>query len=48
MLNNYLLIAVVIILVWLATFGAYLWVSRKQQNVEQEIEHLNEMLNNDQ
>lgn len=47
MFENYLLIAVVIIVLWLVGFGAYLVSSRRQRDIETEIIKLDDMLNND-
>jgi len=47
LMNQYLLIAVVIILFWLVGFGAYIIVSNRQRSLEEELTHLSEQLEDD-
>lgn len=47
MFERYLLIAVIIIALWLIGFIAYVIVSRRQQDIESELEHLQQMLDRD-
>ncbi len=47
MLEQYLLIAVVIILLWLLGFIAYLIISRRQRDLESDIQEISDMLGDD-
>lgn len=44
MLDNLTLIAIVIIVLWLAAFAFYMFTSRQQPRIEEELEALKEML----
>lgn len=44
MFENYLLIAIVIIILWVAGFAFYLFTSRQQRDLEDEVEDLRKML----
>jgi len=46
-MNQYLLIAVVIILFWLIGFGVYLLVSNRQKNLEGDLNNLSDLLEDD-
>jgi hypothetical protein len=46
-MENYLLIALVIIIFWLVGFGVYLVVSRRQRNLEGDLNHLSDLLKDD-
>jgi hypothetical protein len=43
-LDNLVLIAVIIILMWLAAIGYYIYLSRQQRDLADEIRRLREML----
>lgn len=47
-MDNLVLIAVIIILMWLAAIGYYIYLSRQQRNLADEIRRLREMLGNSQ
>ena len=44
MLDNLSVIAVVLIVLWLAAFAFYIYTSRQQQEIEEELEALKKML----
>jgi hypothetical protein len=46
-MDQYLLIAVVIIIFWLIGFGAYMVVSNRQRNLERDLNDLSELLGDD-
>lgn len=46
-MDQYLIIALVVIILWLVGFGAYLLISNRQRNVEDELDDLDELLQND-
>jgi hypothetical protein len=43
-LDNLTLIAIVVIVVWLATIGYYFYISRQQTEIREDLERLREML----
>ena len=47
LMDQYLLIAVVIILFWLVGFGVYMIVSNRQRGLEGDLNHLSEQLGDD-
>ncbi|MBE2199552.1 MAG: LapA family protein [Anaerolinea sp.] len=47
MFDNLVLIAVVIILLWLASFGFYLYTSRQHRDLQQAVESLKRQLDVD-
>lgn len=47
MFEQYLLIAIVIITLWLIGFIAYLVISNRQRNLEADIQEISEMLGDD-
>lgn len=46
-MDQYLLIALVVILFWLVGFGVYLIVSNRQRDFEGDLNHLSELLEDD-
>ncbi len=46
-MDQYLLIAVVVVLFWLVGFGVYMIVSNRQRGLDGELSHLSEILNDD-
>jgi len=46
-MDQYLLIALVIILFWLVGFGVYMVVSNRQRKFEGDLNHLTEFLEDD-
>ena len=46
-MDPYLLIAGAVILLWLIGFGIYLVISNRQRGLEGELNHLNDMLEDD-
>lgn len=44
MLDNLSLIAIVLVVLWLAAFSFYMFTSRQQQKIEEELEALKKML----
>jgi hypothetical protein len=46
-MDQYLIIAFVVIIFWLVGFGAYLLISNRQRDVEDELDALDELLHND-
>jgi len=46
-MDQYLLIAVAIILFWLVGFGIYMVVSSRQRGLEGDLNHLSEVLEDD-
>ena len=46
-MDQYLLIAVVIILFWLVGFGVYMIVSNRQRGLEGDLNHLSEQIGDD-
>lgn len=46
-MDQYLLIAVVIIIFWLVVFGAYMVVSNRQRDLEVDLNDISELLGDD-
>jgi hypothetical protein len=46
-MDQYLIIALLVIILWLVGFGAYLLISNRQRDVEDELDDLDELLQND-
>ncbi len=46
-MDQYLLIAIVIVLFWLVGFGVYMIVANRQRGLEGELTQLSEVLNDD-
>lgn len=46
-MENFLLIASVIIVFWMVGFGVYMVVSNRQRNLEGDLNHLSKMLEDD-
>lgn len=46
-MDQYLLIAAAIILFWLVGFGVYMVVSRRQRDLEGDLNHLSDLLQDD-
>lgn len=46
-MDQYLLIALVVIVFWLVGFGVYMVVSNRQRNLEGDLNHLSELLEDD-
>jgi len=44
MLDNLAMIAIVLIVLWLAAFAFYIYTSRQQQDIEEDLEALKKML----
>jgi len=44
MLDNLSVIAIVLIVLWLAAFAFYIYTSRQQQDIEEDLEALKKML----
>ena len=44
MFDNLVLIAIVITLMWLASFGIYIYTSRQHQDLQQDVESLRKQL----
>jgi hypothetical protein len=46
-MDQYLLIAVVIIVFWLVGYGVYMVISKRQRNLEGDLNQLSELLQDD-
>lgn len=46
-MDQYLLIAIVVVLFWLVGFGVYMIVSNRQRGLEGELSQLSEVLDDD-